>query len=149
MLSTYLLLLPPMLVIYFASLMGNLDCSQIPIDWGYTHRNLITSFQRLCTRLGQLQDYILRPTFSIMFPIIPFSFPAVLLDHGNSAAVVLILMFNCSPISLNNSLLNSHPLWKRKRLGVPNIAIQCLKILSVITSFCFELIMAVALYLVA
>ena len=83
-----------------------------------------------------------------MFPITPFCFSTILLDHGDSAAVVLILMFNCLPISLNNSLLNSS-LSERKRLGVSsNIAIQCLKIL-LITFFCFERTMAAGLYLVA
>ena len=43
-LSTYLWLLPPMLVVYSASLMGNLDCIQIPTDWAYTHRSFIKSF---------------------------------------------------------------------------------------------------------
>ena len=43
----------------FASLMGNLDCSQIPTDWGYADRSLITSFYILYTRQGQIQDYIL------------------------------------------------------------------------------------------
>ena len=68
-----------------------------------------------------------------MLPIILLCFATIPLDQGDSATVVFVLMFNCSTISFK-TLVNTPLLSDRNKFGVPKRAIQCLNILSMITS---------------
>ena len=115
--------------------MLSLGYGQILVNWGYTHKNLILALIYQANKtLRHTSDF----NFSIMLPMTPCFFFKILFDHVDSAAVVELLVFNCSFISLNNSLLNSALLLERKRLGVPNNHILCLKVPLIITFSCFE-----------
>ena len=84
-LSTYLWLLPPMLVVYSASLMGNLDCIQIPTDWAYTHRRFIVFLVLIHQARATLRLHSMAHiTFSIICLITPFWFSTMSLEHGDS-----------------------------------------------------------------
>ena len=139
------------LVVYFQLLTGNWDYSQKLTDFSCNHRNLTTHSLHSNTKLNATSK--LQPTsdktFSFILPTTPQCFSTTPFDLGDSAPVVYTLIFNCSPISRKVSLLNSPPLSHKNNFGVPNNAIQCLNILSTITSFRFVLIIAPALNLVA
>ena len=84
-----------------------------------------------------------------MLPIIALCLSVIPLDHGDLPAVDKTSILSNSAISLYSSLLNSPPLSLRNQFGVPNRAIQCLNIRSIITSLCLDVMIAAALNLVA
>ena len=68
--------------------------------------------------------------------------------HGDSAAAERTWVFSKFAILQSNSI-NSPPLSLITFLGQPKSATQCLKILSIISSFSLDLMTAVALNLVS
>ena len=80
-----------------------------------------------------------------IFPITALCRSTIPFDHGDSAAVVHILVPISSAISLRSSFLNSPPLSDNMEAGVPNVATQCFRIESTMFSLLLERITDAAL----
>ena len=111
-------------------------------NWfGLNPRLLCKAFFALTahTRAFSTEHPLLSTIFKIIFLITALCRSTTPFNHGDSAAVVYTFVPSNSATSCRSSLLNSPPLSDRMEVGVPNVATQCLRITSTMTSLCLEL----------